>query len=220
MKIFRYPSALDSSFENYFYDKDEVLGEFSVVRYESDGIKEFEKINLFAFFDTPFDTTRDLSRGVQAWIFEPSLGELDSRVARYYQGARTSNIIGRRNTKVADCVVCKGHHLENTTIFWFEIHKTDGEGFKSNLDAVFGSSRIVIFTGTTLGNKPEEFAKGIFDAMFQRKTPIKNVQAVPDILKIVKTIPNLSVGVGFGSEDFGGYFFLLCSAKIASPPTN
>ena len=62
MKIFRYPSALDSSFENYFYDKDEVLGEFSVVRYESDGIKEFEKINLFAFFDTPFDTTRDLSR--------------------------------------------------------------------------------------------------------------------------------------------------------------
>ena len=207
MKIFRYPSALNSSFQNYFYDKDEVLGEFSVVRHESDGIDEFAKINLFTLFDTSFDATRDLGTGVQAWIFEPSLGEPDSRIARYYQGARTSNLIGRRSPKVTDRVVCKGNHLENTTIFWFEIHKTNSEGFKNNLDAIFGSSRIVVFTGTSLGNKPEEFAKGIFDAVFQRKTSITSTQAIPDILKIVKTIPNLSIGVGFGSKDFGGYFF-------------
>lgn len=207
MKIFRYASALDSSFQNHFYDKDEVLGEFSVVRYESEDIEEFEKINFYALLDTPFDATRDLSPRVQAWIFEPSLGEPDSRIARYYQGARASNFIGRRNTKVANGAVCKGQHLENTTIFWFEIHKIDDEGFKNNLEAVFGSSRVVIFMGTTLGTKPEEFAKGIFDAMFQRTSLSKSVQAVPYILKIVKKIPNLSVGVGFGSEDFGGYFF-------------
>lgn len=196
MNITRYTSGLDKNLQTFFYRKADVLGSFSVERFEAASQSEFVTLDL----------VQAISKGgsVNAYVFEISGWEQDNRVTRHLAGARTSVFLGKKMVGVKR--LYESAEISGSEVSHFGLFQVDSATLSNCLWMLFGLSRSLLFVGSLPSTNCSDLCNATFRAVWHNNAALQTRFAVSGILNFVDKIPTLTMISGYGSEDFGGFF--------------
>ncbi len=185
-------------YKSYFYDAgnlptdvciDRFYNEVSATKCAEIAVEQLSKLGL-------------LSRSVV--IFEDNGFEADTRVARYYSGKQRSvfrNIISSRLE-----VLHVAHKSLDSDYFSGAVLRMSAIDAVSNADALFGISNSILLFEKEAQYDYAHIGDVLLDICIKHKNGHIR-QLVPHLLSEVLKFQMRGVGSGFGSDDFGGFFF-------------
>lgn len=213
MELFRWSSALDPSYILYFYKREEVLGQYSVARLIANDLDDVKVSTIFSEVVSDLAPSEAACSMPQCWLFEATGPEPDTKVNRYFKGAKNSTLLGHQRT---EGIVHEGHRAEHGAIWWFALYRLTAKELEQHKYALFGLSKMLLLFCDDLGEKPDVVCNAIFDAVCDEKIGVQTRFSVPRVLQAVLSLPKVAIVSGFGSEDFGG-FVLDVFSKLPTP---